>query len=504
MPKEPATQQFILLPSRGLRASQASEFNAESSPFLVDLAQAWESTSSAGVLSSLPGMPDVKARVIDSIHEDGAKLIEMSPSAALALRARQPGLRLVPIVWYELAVAPRASTVVAPPTRPARAGAMITVSVTTADHHPVRDAMVVAFTDFTARRGVQGKTNARGQVRLALGAASRRIDRLYVYPPENGLWGFLRRNFLLSDGFQVSLQKLDLAFTDCLRFFYGNSPDGTGQGVTVGVIDCGIDTNHPDLHVSGGANTVPGENPSEFGPNGAPHGTHVAGIIAAHGTPPAGLRGLAPAVSLRSYRVFGQGQREASNYAIIKAIDAAVADRCDLINMSLGGGAPDAATIAAIADARAQGSLCIIAAGNDDRQDVSFPASDPLAVAVAALGRIGTFPATSVEAGDVEPPFGTDRKNFIAAFSNVGAALDLVGPGVGVMSTVPGGYAPMSGTSMACPAVAGAAAKLLAMRPDLLSMARDQVRSNAIAGALFASAKTLGFQPQFEGHGLLS
>src|SRR5262249_58882893 len=71
--------------------------------------------------------------------------------------------------------------------------------------------------------------------------------------------------------------------------------------------------------------------------------------------------------------------------------------------MTLGGGAPDAATIAAIADARAQGSLSIIAAGNDDRQDVSFPASDPLAVAVAALGRIGTFPATSVEAGMWSP-----------------------------------------------------------------------------------------------------
>ncbi|HKA09906.1 MAG TPA: S8 family serine peptidase [Candidatus Dormibacteraeota bacterium] len=504
MPKQPATQQFILLPSRGLRASHDREFNAESGSFLVDLAHASESASSTGVLSSLPGLPDVKARVIDSIHEDGAKLVEMSPSAALALRARHPGLRLLPIVWYELAIAPRASTLVAPPVPAARGAAMITVTVTAADHHPVVGAMVVAFTDFAARRGAQGKTNARGQVRLTLGGASRRIDRLYVYPPENGLWGFLRRNFLLRDGFQVSLQGLDLAFTDCLRFFYGNSPDGAGQGVTIGVIDCGIDTNHPDLHVEGGANTVPGENPSDFGPNGSPHGTHVAGIIAASGRPPAGLRGLAPAVRLRSYRVFGQGQREASNYAIIKAIDAAVTDQCDLINMSLGGGAPDAATIAAIADARAQGSLCIIAAGNDDRRAVSFPASDPLALAVSALGRIGTFPATSVEAGDVEPPFGTDRKNFIAAFSNVGPALDLVGPGVGVMSTIPGGYAPMSGTSMACPAVTGAAAKLLAIRPDLLSMARNQVRSNAIAGALFASAKTLGFQPEFEGHGLLS
>jgi subtilisin len=214
------------------------------------------------------------------------------------------------------------------------------------------------------------------------------------------------------------------------------------------------------------------------------------------------VRGIAPEVALRSYRVFGRGQSGASNYALIKAIDRSVVDGCDLINMSLGGGTPDDATRAAIEDARSQGSLCIVAAGNDRRGPVSYPASDPLAVAVSAMGRLGLFPAASIEAGDVAPPYGSDPLNFVAEFSNVGPEIDLTGPGVGIISTVPGGYAPLSGTSMACPAVAGAAAQLLSGRADLRALPRDQARCDATAQALFEAAVPLGFGPNFEGHGL--
>ena len=105
----------------------------------------------------------------------------------------------------------------------------------------------------------------------------------------------------------------------------------------------------------------------------------------------------------------------ASNFAIAKAIDQAVADGCDLINMSLGGGSPDDATRSAIADARAAGTLVIVAAGNDGRKAVSFPASGPRSVAVSAMGRVGTFPVGSELEGDVlTPPVGKDKANFIA------------------------------------------------------------------------------------------
>jgi subtilisin len=102
----------------------------------------------------------------------------------------------------------------------------------------------------------------------------------------------------------------------------------------------------------------------------------------------------------------------------------------------------------------------------------------------------------------VAAPYGHDPLNFVADFSNVGPEIDLIGPGVGIVSTVPGGYAPMSGTSMACPAVTGAAAVLLSNRRDLLSLSRDQGRSDALAQALFEAARPLGFDLDFEGHGL--
>jgi subtilisin len=172
--------------------------------------------------------------------------------------------------------------------------------------------------------------------------------------------------------------------------------------------------------------------------------------------------------------------------------------------MSLGGGPSDDAMSAAIEEARTKGSLVIVAAGNEYRSPVSFPASDPMAIAVSAMGRRGTFPKDSTEAGDISRPYGKDRKNFIAAFSNIGMELDLTGPGVGVLSTVVGGYAPMSGTSMACPAVTGFAAKMLSMpgHRNILSMPRGQARSDAMAQALLQAAKSLGFGPRYEGKGL--
>src|SRR5439155_407571 len=82
--------------------------------------------------------------------------------------------------------------------------------------------------------------------------------------------------------------------------------------------------------------------------------------------------------------------------------------------------------------------------------------------------------AGSVDRGDVAPPYGTDKKNFIAQFSNIGRELDCTGPGVGVISTVPDkAYAVMSGTSMATPAVTGLATRLLGKNPGLPNAARD-------------------------------
>ena len=132
---------------------------------------------------------------------------------------------------------------------------------------------------------------------------------------------------------------------------------------------------------------------------------------------------------------------------------------------------------------------------------MAYPASEPSVIAVSALGRKGTFPAHTTETSDVAAPFGSDRHNFIAAFSNVGPEIDLTGPGVGIISTIVGGYAVMDGTSMACPAVTGVAARLLGASPEFQA-ARNANRSDAVAQLLLNSATTLGFKPNYEGHGL--
>jgi subtilisin len=440
-------------------------------------------------------------KVLDSVHENGAKLVELD-GPPTSIRAMQPGVRIVPVIYRRTAAAPRPVVLSTPKTTAALISRKTVLRVTAAGTgKPVAGADVIAFTDFARQVGDSRTTNAKGEVSLRLGRA-RTIERLYVFPKAN-LWGLMKKNLKTAASMAVQLTPLDLAAPDALRFFHAapGGPGGDGAGVKVGVIDTGVAA-HPDLTIAGGFNAVTGEQPSDFGDNGTGgHGTHVAGIIAAQGQPPVGVTGLAPGVELQAYRVFGRNSDGASNFAIVKAIDRAVTDGCDLINMSLGGGPPDEATHDAIADARAKGTLVIVAAGNDEGGPVSFPASDSSSIAVSAMGRKGTFPKSSTHVDTIGSRVGADPDNFFAAFSNVGPEIDLTGPGVAIVSTVPAGHAAMDGTSMACPAVTGAAARLLSLNPQILALPRNQIRSDEIARIVFSAATLLNFGATFEGQG---
>ena len=487
--------QFILLPIQGIRVPSPA-IEAATGRFLGSL------TVRTGSLRPfrLPGVPGTGLRLLDSVSEYGAKLVEIAPAALSALRARQPGLRLVPLAFYHPASAPHLRV----ETRAAvsKAAAVVRLRVVSrGDGTPIAGALVVAFIDFEQRIGAQGWTDANGEVPLALGSASPTLERLYIYPERN-YWSALRKTVTVTSETRITLLPLALDYVDCLRHFYGAASSKAGRGIKAAVVDTGI-AEHPDLDIDGGENTVVGEDSSQIGDNGKGHGTHVAGIIAARGRPPEGVRGLAPAVKLRSYRVFGRDSDSATNYSITKAIDRAVEDGCDLINLSLGGGPADEAIESAIQFARSQGSLVIAAAGNERRRPVSFPASYSLSLAVSAMGRKGTFPAGTTHRAEVASPYGRDKKNFVAAFSNVGPELDLTAPGVGIISTYPGGHAALDGTSMACPAAVGAAAAFLSARRDLLDLPRDSARSEAMARAALGRAKTLGFGSLYEGQGLI-
>jgi subtilisin len=461
-------------------------------------------------------------RVIDSSSTNGSKLVEMSPEGELSLRLAIPGLRVIPEVfyhrlWHRLQIKQRparrskTSNVRAAAAAPAAAAKSVITVTSAQTGKPVAGATVVAFTDFASRAGAQGATDAKGRVTLAQISSRQKLERIYVYPPA-GLWDLLVQDTTAAASASLKLRAADPTdATLLLHQLYGALPRTAGQGVTIGIVDTGIDANHPDLkNVTGGQNCVSDElqaDPSAK-KNWRPakvegeHGTHVAGIAAAQGRP-GGFHGIAPAAKLRAYRVFPDAGGGASNFDIGNAIDAAVADKCDVINLSLGGGAKDDAVKSAIDRALAAGVVVVAASGNDSRKPVSFPAALPECVCVSAMGRRGSFPKDSVGTGDIAAPNGgASGRDFVADFSNIGSEVDVTGPGVEIVSTLPGGsYGPMSGTSMATPAVTGIVAYLLSADPAL-QQAQGDDRSRKLKDLLYKSCKLEKFGRNFEGFGL--
>lgn len=493
----PDQSEFIILPRSGLSQPSATEKNA-----LRSLPVA--SSMAAGMEAFIDSADQAPVEVIDSVREDGPKLVRLTAEAAAAVNSQNSILRAVPLVSYDR---PRPHAI--PQLLPDRAGpaspAAGSVTIRCLDSstgQPIPGCDVIAFTDFANRFGDQAQSDASGEAHLSISSAT--IERLYIYSPDM-FWGAYRKGMTVAGGgtIDIDIEPIDLTYTDAVRYYFGSSKFDPSTGVTVGVIDSGIG-NHLDLNVLGSINTVTGEPITQTDdPSG--HGTHVAGLIGSNGSPPAGLRGVAPGVNLRGYRVFPP-HGGATNYAILKAMIYAAGDGCDIINLSLGGGPFDDIVEEAIADARNNGMLVIIAAGNDDRGPVNYPAAHQHAIAVSAMGRSGTFPPGSLPEGDVETnPVGNDPAEFVASFSNVGHEIELTGCGVGVLSTMPGnGFAQMGGTSMAAPVVVGAAACLLSMDPALYGMTRNAARSDAMAKLLRMSCVQRGFGHggRYEGYGL--
>jgi subtilisin len=209
-----------------------------------------------------------------------------------------------------------------------------------------------------------------------------------------------------------------------------------GKNIRVAILDTGIDKNHPDIkpNYKGGVSFVAGEGtPEDF--NG--HGTHCAGTVAAaiNGS---GVIGVAPMASLYAVKVLdGSGSGAWSN--LIAGIDWGIQNKVRILSMSLGASQAPNAVKTICQTAWNKGLLLVAAAGNDGPADntVGFPAKYDTVIAVSAI----------------------DSANAIANFSSRGADIELCAPGVNVLSTLPGGaFGKLSGTSMACPHVSGAAA----------------------------------------------
>ena len=263
----------------------------------------------------------------------------------------------------------------------------------------------------------------------------------------------------------------------------------------VAVLDTGIDQDHPDLNVAGGHNCAKGRGYDDR----LGHGTHIAGIVGAidDGT---GVVGVAPGVRLWAVRVLDEEGRGTTR-ELLCGVDWVTGTRLDndpgndidVANLSLGGEGGDDGSCGqadgdllhqAICRSVAAGVTYVVAAGNDSADAVHYtPAAYDEVITVSALadsdGRPGGLGGP--------PSCRDDADDSLANFSNYGVDIDLIAPGVCILSTVPvdgrvpnrePGYGILTGTSFAAPHVAGAAALWLA---GLSGAGPAQVRQALVA-----------------------
>jgi hypothetical protein len=249
----------------------------------------------------------------------------------------------------------------------------------------------------------------------------------------------------------------------------------TGQGIDVAILDTGIDYTHPDLVDSykGGYDFANDDNDPM---DDAGHGTHCAGIISGDGiSSNYEYIGVAPNANLYAFKVLdSQGSGDLDSY--IAGLEAAAdpnddgnpSDHVDIISISFGtdqSGSPDDVVSLKADEMVDMGIVVVVAAGNNgpESNSITSPGCSLKAITVGSIDKNSQISTTSSR-GPVE----LNDSYYIKP--------DVVAPGVGIKSTYPGGgYTIMSGTSMATPHVAGAAALLLQANPHLIPAEVKQI-----------------------------
>jgi subtilisin len=283
--------------------------------------------------------------------------------------------------------------------------------------------------------------------------------------------------------FRISAQTLPTGI-DRVDGELSSAQSGNGSGevnVDIAVIDTGIDLDHPDLNARNGTNCVAPGAPAE---DDHGHGTHVAGTAAARDND-LGVVGVAPGARVWAVKVLNAAGSGTTSQ-IVCGIDWVTANArsgagIEVANMSLGGqslfGSFSTCSSTwdpmhpAICRSVNAGVTYAVAAGNSAANANSFvPATYAEVITVSALADFNGQPG-----GGAAATCRADQDDTFASFSNYGSDIDLIAPGVCILSTyLGGGYNTLSGTSMASPHVAGAAGLYKAANP---AASPAQVRS---------------------------
>jgi subtilisin family serine protease len=339
------------------------------------------------------------------------------------------------------------------------------------ENAPVRDAEVHLYGGMLP---VSGITDERGLVTLSIiGEPVQSVRGLYV-KPKSDYWTFYQADPVLdtSQANIVFLRALSDSFPEFPRrqtFGWGQRimrldqlpGNYRGQGVKIGIVDSGIATTHQDLQTIRLGFDISNKktNPTTWSQDTVSHGSHCAGVIAGADTG-IGIRGFAPDAEVHACKLFPGGQIS----QLIDALEYCIEKQIDLVNLSLDAIEPSEVLEQQILRAKRLGVACIVAAGNSGGA-VQYPASSPNVLAVAALGRLGEFPADSYHTQTVS---GVNGGGFFSPkFTCFGPEVGVCAPGVAILSSVPpNNYAVWDGTSMAASHVTGLAALVLAHHPD--------------------------------------
>ncbi|WP_427764541.1 S8 family peptidase [Streptomyces sp. DSM 41931] len=265
-----------------------------------------------------------------------------------------------------------------------------------------------------------------------------------------------------------------------------------GKGVKIAVLDTGVDATHPDLkgQVTASKNFTSAPTTGDV----VGHGTHVASIAAGTGAQSKGTyKGVAPGAKILNGKVLDDAGF-GDDSGILAGMEWAAAQGADIVNMSLGGmDTPETDPLEAAVDklSAEKGMLFAIAAGNEGPQSIGSPGSADSALTVGAVDdkdKLADFSSTGPRLGDgaVKPDLTAPGVDITAASAKGNDIAKEVGE-------KPAGYMTISGTSMATPHVAGAAALLKQQHPEW--------KYAELKGALTASTKDGKYTPFEQGSG---